>query len=178
MRRLAALLTVPFLLIASWTLVALPAHAASVDGMCAASIVLNFSPPASGIVLPTPAPVTTSTGTGTITTCVFLGGGATTGTFHYALTGNLTCVSAQNVAGTLDFAWSDGTTSTSTVTSLVPGMGGVGGAVGLSATITSGRFIGDQVTIANVRDPLAALTCLTTGLSTATGITSLTFTHP
>jgi len=60
----------------------------------------------------------------------------------------------------------------------VPGLGGAGGAVGLTATITSGRFAGDQVTIANIRDPLALITYLTTGLTTATGITSLTFTQP
>jgi hypothetical protein len=153
-----------------------PAHAATVDGTCAASITLNFSPAVSGLTLPAPAPVTTSTGSGTITTCVLPGGGATTGTFTYTLTGNLTCVTAQNVTGTLVITWSDGTQSTSTVTSLVPTLGGAGGAVGLAATITTGRFTGDQITIANVRNPLALLTCLTTGLSTATGITSLTFT--
>jgi hypothetical protein len=58
----------------------------------------------------------------------------------------------------------------------VPGLGAAGGAAGLSATITTGRFSGDQVTIVNVRNPLAILTCLTTGLATATGITRLTFT--
>ena len=57
-------------------------------------------------------------------------------------------------------------------------LGSAGGAAALTATITAGRFTGDQVTIANIRDPLALLTCLTTGLSTATGITSLTFTQP
>jgi len=179
MKRIAAaLLALPLFAAASVTLVASPATAATLDGTCAASIVLNFSPPVSGLVLPSPAPVTTSTGTGTITTCAFPGGGATTGTFTYALTGNLTCVSAQNVAGTLDIAWADGTGSHATVTSLVPGLGGAGGAVGLTASITTGRFLGDQVTVANIRDPLALATCLTTGLSTATGITSLTFTQP
>ncbi|MEU8889882.1 hypothetical protein [Streptomyces sp. NPDC048442] len=140
--------------------------AAARDGApCTRRNDLNFSPAVSGIVLPTRAPVTTSTGTGTITTCVFPGGSATTGTFRYSLTGNPTCISAQKVAGTLDFAWADGSTSTSTVTSLVPGLGGAGGAVGLSATVNSGRFNGDQVTIANIRDPLASLTCLTTSLT-------------
>ena len=34
---------------------------------------------------------------------------------------------------------------------------------------------GDQITIANVRDPLALLTCLTSGLSAASAVTSPTF---
>jgi hypothetical protein len=112
MKRLAAVLTVPLLLAASLAAGAAPANAATVDGTCVASIALNFSPPVTGLVLPTPAPVTTSTGSGTITTCVFPGGGATTGTFSYDLTGNLTCVSAQNVTGTLTIARADDTSST------------------------------------------------------------------
>ena len=55
------------------------------------SVVLNFSPPATNRSLRRPAPAATATGTGTITACVFPGGGATTGTFSYALAGNLTC---------------------------------------------------------------------------------------
>ena len=177
MKRLTALLAVP-LMAASLTAIAAPASAAAVDGTCVASITLNFSPPATEPPPPGIGPVTTATGTGTITTCVFPGGGATTGTFSYSLTGNLTCTAAQNVAGTLDIAWSDGTQTTATVTTLVPTLGSAGGAAGLSASVTSGRFDGDQVTIANLRDPLALITCLTTGLATASGITSLTFTEP
>jgi hypothetical protein len=157
---------------------AAPARAAGLDGTCVASITLNFVPPATQPLPPTTGPLTTSTGTGTITTCVFPGGGATTGTFTYTLTGNLTCTSAQNIAGTLDINWADSTRTQATVTSLLPGLGTAGGVAGLSATITAGRFAGDQIQIANIRDPLALLTCLTTGLSTATGTTSLTFTPP
>lgn len=156
---------------------AAPAGAALVDGTCVASVTLNFSPPASQPFPPNPGPASTATGTGTITTCVFPGGGATTGTFSYALTGNLTCISAQNVAGTLDIAWSDGSQSHATVTGLLS-VGSVGGTAGLSATITSGRFTGDQVVVANLRDPLALLTCLISGLAQASGTTSLTFTQP
>jgi len=174
--RIRTTLTALLMLTAPLVVTAAPAHAATVDGTCTASITLNFTPPVSGLTLPTPAPVTTSTGSGTITTCVLPGGGASTGTFTYTLAGNLTCVTAENITGTLVIAWSDGAQSIATVTSLVPTLGGAGGAVGLTATITAGRFTGDQITIANVRDPLALLTCLTTGLSTATGITSLTFT--
>lgn len=174
--RIRTTLTALLILTAPLLAAAAPAHAATVDGTCTASITLNFSPPVSGLTLPTPAPTTTSTGSGTITTCVLPGGGASTGTFTYTLNGNLTCVTAQNVTGTLTIDWSDGTQSVATVTSLVPTLGGAGGAVGLTATIITGRFSGDQITVANVRDPLALLTCLTAGLSTATGITSLTFT--
>ena len=104
--------------------------------------------------------------------------GPTTGTFTYVLTGNLTCTSSQNVTGTLDISWADGTQTQATVTSLLPVLGAAGGVAGLSATITAGRFNGDQIQVANIRDPLALLTCLTTGLSTATGSTTLTFTPP
>lgn len=52
----------------------------------------------------------------------------------------------------------------------------VGGAAALTATITSGRFAGDQVAIVNVRDPLALAECALNGLSQATATTSLTFT--
>jgi hypothetical protein len=140
--------------------------------------ILNFSPPATE-PLPPPAtgPLTTSTGTGTITTCVVSDGGATTGTFTYNLTGNLTCLSAENITGTLQIDWADGTTSQATVTGLVTSLGSAGGAAGLSAAITTGRFATDQITIANVRDPLALLACLTTGLTEATGVTSLTITQ-
>ena len=72
---------------------------------------------------------------------------------------------------------SDGSTSYATVTGLVTSLGSVGGAAGLSATITAGRFAADTITIANVRDPLALLACLTTGLAQATGVTSLAFTQ-
>jgi hypothetical protein len=81
---------------------------------------------------------------------------------------------------TLTISWADGSTVTSTVTVTVTGLtmlGGAGGGAALTATITAGRFSGDQITIASIRDPLALLTCLTTGLSTASGITSLTFTQ-
>jgi hypothetical protein len=83
---------------------------------------------------------------------------------------------------TLTISWADGSTVTSTVTVTVTVtgltmLGGAGGGAALTATITAGRFSGDQITIASIRDPLALLTCLTTGLSTASGITSLTFTQ-
>ena len=156
---------------------AAPANAAVLDGTCIASVTLNFSPPATQPLPPNPGPASTATGSGTITTCVFPGGGATTGTFSYALTGNLTCTSAQNVTGTLDIAWSDASQTHATVTGLTS-VGSVGGTAGLSATVTSGRFTGDRITIANLRDPLALLTCLTTGLAQASGTTSLTFTGP
>lgn len=154
-----------------------PAYAVGLDATCTASITLNFSPPATQPLPPATGPASTSTGSGTITTCVIPAGGATTGTFTYSLAGNLTCTSAQNITGVLDIAWSDATTSHAAITGLT-NLGSVGGTAGLSGTISSGRFTGDQVLIANLRDPLALLACLTTGLSTATGITSLTFTQP
>lgn len=134
-----------------------PAGAAVLDGTCIASITLNFTPPATQPLPPTPAPAATSTGTGTITTCMFPGGGATTGTFTYTLTGNLTCTSAQNVAGTLDITWSDSSQTHATVTGLLSAVGSVGGTAGLSATITAGRFAGDHILIANLRNPLARI---------------------
>ena len=177
MNRLVAVLT--SLVGAAMSLAAgtAPTNAAALDGTCVASITLNFTPPATQPLPPNPAPAATSTGTGTITTCAFPGGGATTGTFSYTLTGNLTCTSAQNVTGTLDIAWSDATQTHASVSGLLS-VGSVGGAAGLSATITSGRFTGDQILIANLRDPLALITCLTTGLAQASGTTSLTFTQP
>ena len=157
---------------------AAPANAASLDGTCLAGITMNFSPPATQPLPPDPGPASTSTGGGTISTCVFPGGGATTGTFSYALAGNLTCTSAQNVTGTLDIAWADAGQTHATVTTLLLGLGSLGGTAGLSATVVSGRFLGDQIVIANLRDPLALIACLTTGLAQATGTTSLTFTQP
>lgn len=174
--RVAAITTV-LALAASLTLGASPAYAVGLDGTCVASVTLNFWPPATQPLPPTPAPFATSTGTGIITTCVFPGGGATTGTFSYFLQGNLTCTSAENVTGTLDIAWADSSQSHATVTGLIS-VGSIGGAAGLTATITSGRFIGDQVQIANIRDPLALLTCLLFGLEQASGTTSMTFIAP
>ncbi len=177
MRRPVALLTVLVAVALSCAAAIAPAGASGLDGSCVASITLNFSPPATQPLPPDPAPAATSTGAGTITTCLFAGGGATTGTFHYTLTGNLTCTSGQNVTGTLDIDWSDTSHSHATVTGLT-NVGSIGGTAGLSATITSGRFDGDQIAIANLRDPLALITCLTTGLAHASGTTSLTFTQP
>jgi hypothetical protein len=156
-RRRVALLAIPLLTAASLTLVPATADAAAPYGICVASITLSFTLPVTQPLPPSTGPLSTSTGNGTISLCVFPGGGATTGTLTYALTGNLTCTSASNITGTLTISLVDGNTST--------------------ATITAGRFGGDQIKIANIRDPLALLTCLATGLSTASGITSLTFTQ-
>jgi hypothetical protein len=178
MKPLAALAVVLFAAAVTLTGGAIPAGAAVLDGTCVASITLNFTPPATQPLPPSAGPASTSTGTGTITTCVFPGGGATTGALSYSLAGNLTCTSAQNITGSLDIAWSDATHTHASVTGLLMSLGSIGGTAGLSATITSGRFTGDQILIANLRDPLALIACLTTGLSQATGTTSLTFTQP
>lgn len=178
MKRHAALLTALIVVALSLAAAPTPADASVIDGTCIASITLDFAPPATQPLPPNPAPAATATGTGTITTCLLPGGGATTGTFGYALAGNLTCTSAQNVTGTLDIAWSDTSHTHATVTSLLLSLGSIGGTAGLSATATSGRFAGDQILIANLRDPLALIACLTTGLAHATGTTSLTFTQP
>jgi hypothetical protein len=164
-----------FILTASLTAGAAPAHALSVDGTCLGSVTLNFDPPATEPSLFSPAPHAVSTGNGTIAACAVTDGGATTGTFSYRLEGNLTCTTAQNITGTLDIAWTGGATSHATVTGLVTSLGSAGGAAGLSATIASGRFTADTITIANIRDPLALIACLTTGLAQAGGTTSLTF---
>ncbi len=178
MRRFTAAIAALLAASAALAAVAEPAQAVGVDGTCTAAITLNFAPPATIVLPPATGPASTSTGSGTITACVFPGGGATTGTLTYALTGNLTCTSASNIAGTLDIVWADSTTTHATVTGLVMALGSVGGTAGLSATITTGRFTGDQIIIANLRDPLALLACLTGGLSQATGTTSLTFLQP
>lgn len=141
---LAALLTLAAALTAD-VAGTVPAHAVSVDGTCLGSVTLDFSPPATNAA--SPGPFTTSTGSGTISTCVVTDGGAT-GTFTYTLTGNLTCLSASNITGTLDIAWTGGASSHATVTGLVTGLGSAGGAAGLSAAITTGRFTGDTATIA------------------------------
>ena len=177
MKHPAVLLTILASVGLSLTAGAAAAGAAGVDGTCVASITLNFTPPATQPLPPDPAPAATATGTGTITTCAFPGGGPTTGTLSYDLTGNLTCTSAQNVTGTLDITWSDMSETHATVAGLLP-VGSVGGAASLSATVTSGRFAGDEILVANLRDPLALISCLTTGLAKASGTTSLTFTQP
>lgn len=141
-------------------------------GACVATVTINFSPPAQL----TSAQFSTATGTGTITTCLVFDGGATTGTFTYTLTGDLTCTSAQNVTGTLDVNWTGGAQSHATVTSLLLSLGSVGGTAGLDATVTEGRFAGDHIVIANLRDPLALIACAATGLAQATGTTSMTVT--
>lgn len=46
-----------------------------------------------------------------------------------------------------------GATSHAAFTGLVTTLGSTGGAAGLTATITTGRFTGDTITIANLRDP-------------------------
>lgn len=177
MKRPVALLTMLICAVVPLAAGAASANAAVLDGTCVASITLNFNPPATQPLPPNAGPASTSTGTGTITACAFPGGGATTGTFSYALSGNLTCTSAQNVTGTLDIVWSDASQTHASVTGLLS-VGSVGGAAGLSATVTAGRFTGDRIVVANVRDPLALITCLTTGLAQASGITTLTFTQP
>ncbi len=169
----------------AWTLVlatavvwcASPASA-QIDALCNGSVTLNFDPPASLVLPPAPAPYSTSTGGGTITNCVVFDGGPTTGTFTYSLEGNLTCTSAENVFGTVDITWADNTVSYAEITTLVLNLGSVGGAAGLTATVTSGRFAGEQLQIVNVRDPLALIRCVLTGLSQAKGTTSLIFTQP
>jgi hypothetical protein len=90
------------------------------------------------------------------------------GTFTYSLVGNLTCTSAQNLTSTLEVTWAGNTHSHSTVTNLLPTLGSVGGTAGLNATITTGRFTGDHILIANLRDPTALTHCLTTDLAPAT----------
>ena len=151
---------------------------AQLDATCVASITLNFNPPARLVLPPAPAPHSTATGGGTITNCVALDEGPTAGTFTFSLEGDLTCTSTANIAGTVDIAWANNTVSYADITTLALNLGSLGGAAGLTATVTSGRFAGDQLQIVNIRDPLALLHCLLNGLSQATGTTSLTFTQP
>jgi hypothetical protein len=165
------------LLAAAMVWCASPASA-QLDATCAASITLNFDPPARLVLPPAPAPHSTATGGGTITNCVAMDGGPTAGTFTFALEGDLTCTSTANIVGTVNVVWADNTVSDAEVTTLALNLGSAGGAAGLTATVTSGRFAGDQLQIVNVRDPLALLHCLLNGLSQATGTTSLTFSQP
>lgn len=152
--------------------------AAQLDATCLASITLNFDPPATLVLPPATPPFSTASGGGTISACLVSDGGPTTGTFTFSLTGNLSCTSAENISGTLDIVWADGTESHSEVAGLLMDLGSVGGAAGLTATITSGRFAGDQMEIVNVRDPLALAECALDGLSQTTATTSLTVTSP
>jgi len=151
--------------------------AAQLDATCVASITLNFDPPARLVLPPAPAPHATATGGGTITDCVAPAGGPTAGTFTFSLAGDMTCTSTQNITGTLDIVWSDSSVSYADVTTLAINLGSTGGAAGLTATVTSGRYAGDQLQIVNLRDPLALLQCLLSGLSQASGTSSLTFTQ-
>lgn len=154
------------------------ASAQQLDASCTASVMLNFDPPAMLVLPPAPAPHSTSTGGGLITSCVVFDEGPTTGTFTYSLEGNLTCTSAENVVGTLNIVWADDTESFAEVTTLALGLGSAGGTAVLTATIISGRFVGDQLRIANLRNPLALVQCVLHGLSQTTGTASLTFTQP
>jgi hypothetical protein len=165
------------LLAAAVVLCASPASA-QIDALCTASITLNFDPPAMIVLPPATAPHTVATGGGTITGCVALDEGPTAGTFTFELEGNMTCTSTENISGTLDIVWADNTESNTEVTTLALNLGSVGGAAGLTATVISGRFVGDQLQINNVRDPLALIRCVFHGLSQATGTTTLTFTQP
>ena len=151
---------------------------AQIDALCTTSLTLNFDPPARIVLPPTPPPHSTATGGGTISNCTVFDAGPTTGTLTFSLEGELTCTSAENVAGTVDIVWADNTESYAEVTTLALGLGSAGGAAGLTATVISGRFAGDQLQIVNVRDPLALLRCALTGLSQATGNGSLLFTQP
>jgi hypothetical protein len=151
---------------------------AQLDATCVGSITINFDPPARLVLPPTPAPHTTGTGSGTITACVVGDQGATSGTFTFSLEGDMTCTSTENIVGTVDVVWSDNTESHAELTEFVIDLGSIGGAAGLTATITSGRFTGDDLRIVNIRDPLALLRCVLNGLSQATGTTVLTFTEP
>lgn len=165
------------LLAAAMVWCASPASA-QLDATCVGSITINFDPPARLVLPPAPAPHTTGTGGGTITACVVGDAGPTTGTFTFSLEGDMTCTSTANIVGTVDVVWSDSTESHAELTTFVIDLGSVGGAAGLTATIVSGRFTGDDLRILNVRDPKALLSCLVNGLSQATGTTSLTFTQP
>lgn len=156
-----------------------PAHAAGGDATCAARVTISYSPPVTQPVPPASGPQTTITGSGSITACAVTDGGATTGTFAYQLTvSSLTCTSAGSGTGTLTISWADGTSSDATLANLLPAAGAIGGVGAISGTVTAGRFTSDTATIATLRSPLALATCLSTGLSQATGTVSLTFTQP
>jgi hypothetical protein len=153
------------------------AQTPSVDATCVGSLTMSFSPPVAFLLPPATGPFTVVTGTGSITTCVALDGGPTTGTFSYQVQGNLTCTSAGTATGTLDIEWADDSESHVELTNLLLGLTSVGGAAGLTGTVTSGRFAGDQLQVANVRNPLAYLHCLLTGLSQTTGTPTLIFSN-
>jgi len=170
---------------AVWTLLLVTAliccaspASAQLDASCVASITLNFDPPARLVLPPAPAPHAIATGGGTITACVASDEGPMTGTFTFSLEGDMTCTSTENIVGTVDVVWSDNTESHAEVTTFVLDLGSAGGAAGLTATIVSGRFVGDDLRIINLRDPKALLRCVLHGLSQATGTTNLTFTQP
>jgi len=148
----------------------------AVDATCAGSLTMNFSPPVAFLLPPATGPFTVVTGTGSITTCAALDGGPTTGTFAYQVQGNLTCTSAGTATGTLDIEWADHTGSHVELTNLVLGFTSVGGAAGLTGMVTSGRFAGDQLQVVNVRNPVAYLYCVLTGLAQTTGTPTLIFT--
>lgn len=164
-------------LAAAAVLCASPASA-QLDASCAATVTYHFDPPAMIVLPPHPAPESTATGEGTIAACVVSDQGPTTGTLTFELEGNLTCLSAENVTGTVEITWADNTQSHADITTLALGLGSAGGAAGLTATVTGGRFAGDQLQIVNLRDPSALLKCALYGLAQTTGNTSLTFTQP
>ena len=150
----------------------------AVDATCVATITMSFDPPVSQPIPPSTGPQTIVAGTGTVPLCTVTDNGATSGTVEYSIGGNLTCTSSQNADGTIHFSWADGLHSAGHVSELLDNGPGAGGAAALQATIDEGRFAGDTLVIANLRNPSALLTCLTCGLDETSGTTSLTFTHP
>ncbi len=148
-----------------------------VGATCAGSLTMSFSPPVAFLLPPAQGPFTVVTGTGSLTTCVALDDGPTTGTFAYQVSGHLTCTSAGTATGTLDIVWADDSESHVELTNLLLGFTSAAGAAGLTGTVTSGRFAGDQLQVVNVRNPVAYLHCVLTGLSQTTGTPTLIFTH-
>ena len=176
-RRLIALAVT---LVSVMTMVALgaPANAASgsVDATCTGGLMSFAASP--GLLLTNQQNSVTGASTAA-STCV--GGPTGTGSAtlkNAAASGLIGCVTQSSVVGSTKVKWADGTTSGLAVTELIPGVA-VSAAMTLKATVTVGRFLGDNVTIVLAIPLFNPVQCLTApGVQSGTGVPTFTFTQP
>lgn len=152
------------------------AHAApTIDVTCASTATNQYSPPLTLTIQPT-----TLTTSGALSNCLDTSGRTPTvvsGTFTATYTLQASCEDATG-GGIANITWnlSDGSTDTSTITVTSPAQGG---ATGVTAVVTAGRFAGDSMLGLTLRNPNPdLLQCASGGLSTDTRTGTAVFEHP
>ena len=149
------------------------AQAASL-GICTGTEAVSFSPA-----------MTLTSHSGTVAfsdtvNCTSSDSGAATGSAGGSYTASYGCVEQITPAGTVEtltITWADSTTSVLSYTD-VTGAVLVGGSYvdTLTGSVTSGKFAGATVTTVVADPTLSVLQCLTTGISSITGVVTLTIT--